>query len=334
MMQSNALEAAYVSYITSALALCILALRLVLALLRRRFDARIFLVVASVVAVVARIVVNIYYLNYGNTSDVLKHGYTDETNLDDVRIGSKLVLVSRVLVTVVLWLQICILLLFYSQVTQAYTTVAPLIKITWVAVVVTFVAVVLVTFLECRPIQLYWQLYPDPGYCVYAYAQLFTQAVSNMVLDVLLLIIAFPITHRSQRIARPLTERITIYALYLLGTFCIAISIIRLVSVLNSDSLQSTRSLWAAVQMFVSTFVANAPSIYGSIRALRSKRRKPKHNHPDSDGPSSRRIRQSIDSFLKVDDDEDFNLALASLESSALSPMAAFHDEGKTPGTS
>lgn len=40
-------------------------------------------------------------------------------------------------------------------------------------------------------------------------------------------------------------------------------------------SAQPTRSLWASVQMLVSTFVANAPTIYGDLRIIQKKKIEP-----------------------------------------------------------
>ncbi|OTA58899.1 hypothetical protein K449DRAFT_314802, partial [Hypoxylon sp. EC38] len=179
-----------------------------------------------------------------------------------------LVLFARVLLTAALWLQICLLLLFYSRITSGITWADRLTKTAWITACLTFIAVVLATFLECRPISLYWQVDPDPGHCVRAYAQLLIQCIANIVIDILLLSIAYPLICLRKR---SLSEYISLYTLFALGTFCIVITIIRVVLIFNEDSSQTTRSLWASVQMFVSCFVANAPTIYGSLRVVRRK---------------------------------------------------------------
>jgi len=58
-------------------------------------------------------------------------------------------------------------------------------------------------------------------------------------------------------------QKAQIGVLYVIGTFCIVVSIVRAVSVYDRDSAQAVRSIWASVQVVVSAFVANAPSIYG-----------------------------------------------------------------------
>ncbi|KAI0427535.1 hypothetical protein F5Y09DRAFT_344568 [Xylaria sp. FL1042] len=327
--------AGQVNYATTALSLFILVARIVLSLWRReRIDTSFALVVTSVVFVLARIIANVYYLRYGNAADAIKHaGYFEESNLDDVKTGSILVLVARALITIIIWLQICILLIFYSRITRGVNWVATIVKITWATVAATFLAIMLVTFLECRPISLYWQITPDPGQCVQAYGQLFTQSISNVVLDILLIITAYPIVMLRKR---TMAEYITLYTLFALGTFCIIISIIRLVSVRDSDSAQTTRSLWGSVQMFVSTFVANAPNIYGSIRALRIKKSTQGKTPPQYgyhlDTVKSKRLRPVTDSWMRMDDEPDLDDLTPHRQSviRPLPPAATFYDDGNS----
>ncbi|KAK5626637.1 hypothetical protein RRF57_002352 [Xylaria bambusicola] len=314
-----------VNYILTGLTLFILTSRIVLTLLRRdQIDASFALVVSSILIVVARVVANIYYLRYGNAADAIKHAnYFDETNHEYIKIGTILVLLARVLITAIIWLQTCILLIFYSRITRGVNWVAKVVTVTWALVGATFIGIILVTFLECRPISLYWQTSPDPGQCVHAYGQLITQTVSNIVLDLLLIAIAYPIIGLRKR---TIAEHITLYTLVVLGTFCIIISILRLVWVHDSGSAQVTRSLWASVQMLVSAFVANAPNIYGSIRALRIKKSTagstPTQYHL-STIKSSKRTRRTAESWMKMDDDDDI----------ALDPNRTKYDQPMPPAT-
>ncbi|KAF2971758.1 hypothetical protein GQX73_g1877 [Xylaria multiplex] len=333
MMSSGAAER--VNYATTALTLFILMARIVLWLWRReRIDTSFTLAGVSIVVVVARIITNVYYLQYGNAADVIKHvDYFDENNLDTVRIGSILVLVARALVTVIIWLQVCILLIFYSRITYGVNWVAVVVKITWATVAVTFFTIIPLTFLECRPISLYWQITPDPGTCVQAYAQLLTQTISNIVLDIMLIVIAYPIVNLRKR---TIAEHVTLWTLFVLGTFCIIISIIRLVTVHYSGSAQITRSLWASVQMLVSTFVANAPNIYGSIRAVRMKKSTGNSTPaPTGYGLSTiknNRARPATDSWMKMDD-YDYVAMTPNRQSyiRPLPPATTFYDDETAP---
>ncbi|KAI0487782.1 hypothetical protein F4859DRAFT_510351 [Xylaria cf. heliscus] len=332
---TSAETADQVNYATTALTLVILLTRMVLWLWRReRIDASFILVAVSTVIVIARIVVNEFYLKYGNAADVIKHaGYFNEQNLADVKTGSILVLVARVLITTILWLQICILLLFYTRITYGVNWVAWVVKITWVTVVTTYIGNILITFLECRPITLYWQVTPDPGSCVQAYGQLIDQTISNIILDILLIVIAYPIVGLRKR---TVAEHITLYTLFALGTFCIIISIIRIVSVHDSGSSQVIRSLWASVQMLVSAFVANAPNIYGSVRAVRMKRSSAGSTPAPGYGLNTvrnNRARPGPDeTWLKMDDND--YIALTPNSQSYIRPLppaTTFYDDQTAP---
>ncbi|KAI1185976.1 hypothetical protein F5B17DRAFT_445238 [Nemania serpens] len=270
--------AEHANYVTTAVALMLLITRLSLSIWRReRIDASFVLVAASIVLVVARAVITIYYLRFGNAADAIKHAsYYKVSDSDNVKDGGILILVARALVTTILWLQVCLLLLLYYRIIYGAKWAARAVKMTWATAAVTYVAVILVTFLECRPIYLYWQITPYPGHCLQAYAQLLTQTVSNIVLDILLIGVAWPIVGLKKR---TVAEHITLYTLFALGAFAIVVSIIRILTVQSSGSSQVTRSLWASVQIAVSTFLANSPSIYGSIRCLRPRRPKPNSNN-------------------------------------------------------
>ncbi|KAJ1324871.1 hypothetical protein MN608_09576 [Microdochium nivale] len=257
------------NYATAAISLFIVLFRAVTTVWqRKKLDTSFWLVVASIIFIIARIVVNHYYLSFGTASDVLS-GKLTQYDPDLVRAGSILVLVARIILAVILWLQMSTLLLFYQNLLSGISVVALLIRATWFVLAVTFVATVFATLLECRPIELYWQISPNPGQCVRAYAQLLLQGTSNGVVDIMLLVISFPILSLQKR---TLGEHLRLYGLFVLGTFCIVVTILRVVLIFNNRSSQETRSLWASVQVVVSTFVANAPNIYGSMRVARRRK--------------------------------------------------------------
>ncbi|KAI1199826.1 hypothetical protein F5X97DRAFT_112615 [Nemania serpens] len=331
------------NYVTAALTLSVLITRISLSIWRReRIDTSIILVVASIVVVVGRTVATIYYLRFGNAADAIKHAhYYKMSESDNVKAGGILILVARVLMTTILWLQDCLLLLLYSRIIYGVKWAALVVKTTWVTAAVTYVAVILVTFLECRPIYLYWQITPYPGHCLQAYAQLLTQTVSNIILDIMLIGVAWPLVGLKKR---TVAEHITLYTLFALGTFAIVVSIIRIVTVQYSGSSQVTRSLWASVQMVVATFLANAPSIYGSIRRLRSKGLEPTTTNnsapaaPRSRGldaaGNSRGVRGAWSRLLIYDTD---SIALTSSSPAhhhhfrPLPPATAFYDPQTAP---
>lgn len=264
-------QAKVANYACAVASLVILTTRIAVARRRQKpLDLSFWLVIVSMIVILSRIAVVYLYLLYGTASDATNdEHYFDTHDLREVEIGSLLSLVARVLVTASYWLQICLLLLFYAHIMDGIRWVAITIKLTWVAIVGTFLAVILATFLECQPFHLYWQVQPNPGSCVKGYYQLLFQCISNIALDLLLLAISYPILFCTDRTWK---QHLRVLVLFVLGTFCIVITCLRLVQVYSNNSAQPTRSLWASIQMVVSTFVANAPTIYGDLKVTKRKK--------------------------------------------------------------
>jgi hypothetical protein len=262
-------DARITGWVCAGLSMVILLTRVAAARLRQgSFDVSTAVCAGALVVSIARLAVNQFVLSYGTSNDAI-HGktrYFDTDNFDKLKTGSILALVARMLITTFFWLQNCLLLLFYSQIftfRPRWTTM--LIRTCWIAMPITYIAVILSTLLECRPFRLYWQVQPDPGQCIRAYMQLLVQGVANIVLDILLLGISYPLVavrHRS------ISETVRVGTLFTLGFFCIIVTCVRIAYIYEEDSYQPVRSLWASVQMLVSCFVANAPTIYGSLKLV------------------------------------------------------------------
>lgn len=67
----------------------------------------------------------------------------------------------------------CCLLLFYKRLTVNVERYTLVLKIIWIIMGVSYVAVQISTFSECKPFHLYWQVVPSPGGCEKAQIQLF-----------------------------------------------------------------------------------------------------------------------------------------------------------------
>ncbi|KAH9897109.1 hypothetical protein F4778DRAFT_244684 [Xylariomycetidae sp. FL2044] len=320
-----------VGYACAALSLLILASRLVISRCRREaIDLSFWLVLLSITTVTGRIITNYYYLQFGTASIAIGDSqFYDSVTLSRIKTGSILVLVARVLITATLWLQVSILLVFYSRITSGVSLVGWMIKATWMTAIATFTAIVLATFLECHPIERYWQVKPDPGKCVHALAQLLVQGVSNIVLDLMLLVIAYPLVLLRKR---SWSERLSLYTLFALGTFCIVITLLRIILVFNEGYSQTTRSLWASIQMLVSTFVANAPTIYGSLRVARRQRSGQRSTPPHAGSSTTRRpSRRPIESWIKIDEEFAMTPTARREVLSPLPPASTFYDEETAP---
>ncbi|EXJ64164.1 hypothetical protein A1O7_00500 [Cladophialophora yegresii CBS 114405] len=267
-------EAKVGGWVCAGLSLVILVIRMFAARLHHgSFDISTVVCVAAIVTIIARLVVNQFVLTFGTSNDALngRSGYFNAEDLGNLKIGSVLSLIARLLITTICWLQNCLLLLFYSRIFEIrarWTT--KLIRITWIAIPVTYIIVILSTFLECYPFHLYWQVDPSPGRCVKAYVQLLLQGISNIVLDLLLLAISYPLLAAVRQ--RSLPEQLRVGTLCCLGVFCIIITIVRIAYIYAELSYQPVRSFFASVQIGASCFVANVPTIYGCVRMIRRRK--------------------------------------------------------------
>ena len=274
----NVKQAGDSNWACATLSIIILLTRL--AVYRNRqnvFDLSSMLCVASILIVSARIAVNYYLLRDGSANDP-QSGSPSSFDAQDyaaIKTGSILAIVARLLITTYYWLQVSLLLLFYSRAVYSRIVyearwITNTIRFCWLTIFTSYVTVILTTCLECRPFKLYWLLKPHPDGCVRAYIQLFTQGVANIVLDLILLVIAVPLVLKWR--IRTLSENLRVGLLATLGTLCIIVTCIRLAYIHGANSSQVTRSFWASIQMLVSTFVANAPTIYGSLKLTRRRK--------------------------------------------------------------
>jgi hypothetical protein len=266
-------QAQIANWISVPLAITILLVRFICGrhYQKSSFDITTVVILVSIAVLIARIVVSHLVLKYDTAIDILLEGVTDynSLNLDKIKTGTILSLISRLLITTVYWLQCVLLLLFYTRILSHIHWVKVGIRTTWFVIGASYVAVVLSTFLECHPFRLYWQIQPDPGHCVKAYVQLFVQCICNIVIDLFLLAISYPVLNTQ---GHEWYHKCQIALLYILGAFCIVITCIRVVYIHGSNSAQPSRSFWASIQAVISTFVANAPSIYGQLQLKRRKR--------------------------------------------------------------
>ena len=279
----TASDAKIANWVCAALSITILTFRFVATRYRdKRFDLASAFVGASIAVLIARIVVVYLYLLFGTSNDVLSghKSYFNASDLHLIKAGSVLTVVARILITTFYWLQISLLLLFYSALVRDFHW-KNTIKACWALIATTYVAVVLSSVLECRPFKLYWQIDPPPGQCVHAYVQLYVQGLSNIILDLLLLAISFPLLNIRNR---TWSQTLRVGLLFLLGFFTIIVTCVRIAYIHGQGSYQPARSFWASVQMFTSTFVANAPTIYGCwqiVRRRKSEQRTRRASRPE-----------------------------------------------------
>jgi hypothetical protein len=62
-----------------------------------------------------------------------------------------------------IWMQKSVVLLLYNQIFSRLPFAALVIKTYWATLLATYLAVQGASFVDCRPVWLYWQVVPDPG---------------------------------------------------------------------------------------------------------------------------------------------------------------------------
>lgn len=125
----------------------------------------------------------------------------------------------------------------------------------------TYAAIQISTFTECKPIELYWQVVPDPGVCVRAEVQLFVVAIANVATDAMLLVLPLPVVFSMH--TATWRRRAQLLVLFSLGIFIILITLVRLPINSSHPDSQVSRTSWASTELLAAAFVVNAPTLWG-----------------------------------------------------------------------
>jgi hypothetical protein len=188
-----------------------------------------------------------------------KQEYMAADEIQDRELGSKMILPGRVCYAGFLWMMKVVILLWFEKVTGKVWPYGIAIKGAYFFVAATFVGVVLATFLECQPVKLYWQVFPDPGKCIQAKAQLLTMGTMNMCVsfnsddvvanresatDICLMIIPLPLVIGARL---PILRKLQLIILFSVSMFVVAITVIRMPVIIGNRTLQKSRTLWASI---------------------------------------------------------------------------------------
>jgi hypothetical protein len=141
--------------------------------------------------------------------------------------------------------------------------------------IATFLAVILADLCECRPFSHNWQVLPDPGpQCRQGSSQLLTMAVCNVFTDLLLIIFPIPVIVSSSMSIKRKTQLIMLFSLSLAP---VTVTIYRVPHILADHGDQSTRSLYASVEILFATVAANALVLGSFVRDRGVKKKKFKY---------------------------------------------------------
>ncbi|KAJ3531885.1 hypothetical protein NM208_g8683 [Fusarium decemcellulare] len=174
---------------------------------------------------------------------------------------------NKVLAGKNLWCLKLGLLAFYTRFINVFPWGKVVAQALWAFIVFTFVAVVITTLAECRPLSLMWALnFEDTDEtCHRALGNLILMAVCNIISDVALIILPFPIL---QHLRLDLKAKLQLGFLFSVGGVVVAITILRLPLILNEDVSQQSRSMWASVEILCACVVANTPFFYALLKDL------------------------------------------------------------------
>jgi hypothetical protein len=215
-------------------------------------------------------------LIYGTNNAQLAGAHLSEKELHDKRTASGLVLLSRILYAATLWTLKNTILEFFRRLNvtweRSYEITLTVIRCTLVA---TFVAVVISDLAECHPFSHYWHVLPDPGgQCRQGYAQLLTMAVCNVLTDLLLVVFPIPVIVGS---GMTFKRKVQLILLFSLSLAPMTVTLYRVPHIIDDNGSQSSRSLYASVELLFATVAANALVLGSFVRDRGVKKRRFKY---------------------------------------------------------
>ncbi|PYH94076.1 hypothetical protein BO71DRAFT_380321 [Aspergillus ellipticus CBS 707.79] len=183
--------------------------------------------------------------------------------------GSKTQVLGWSLYTTLLWLLKSCMAVFYSRLTAGLVNMHIRIQIAYLAIGATYLATILSILLGCHPLHKNWQIYPDPGnHCqpAVSHIDVYVTVTLNVVTDIYLISIPFPILFKARL---PLREKIELIVLFSGGIFVMAAGILRCVLIVTAGANGASQAgSWACRETFVAVVIGNAPMIYPLCRRL------------------------------------------------------------------
>ncbi|KAL3421209.1 hypothetical protein PVAG01_07654 [Phlyctema vagabunda] len=231
----------------------------------QKFSVSDYLTVGAIIFLIARVCTIHFVLVYG-TNNIKASLRTIQFAVSDIQerqIGSKLALVTRFCYNNYIWLQKSVVMLLVQRVLDGPCWPETTIRIYWILLAVTFTVVQIMTFVECRPFHLYWQVVPDPGICTRARVQVIVLGTLNIFTDILLILLPMP---RLLKLRLSSVTRLRIIGLFSLGIFVVIVTLIRLPLNLKNSNSQVSRTILASAEILAAAGVANIPTLYALRR--------------------------------------------------------------------
>ncbi|EKD16424.1 uncharacterized protein L3040_008525 [Drepanopeziza brunnea f. sp. 'multigermtubi'] len=174
-----------------------------------------------------------------------------------IELASKLVIVQRVLFMTYLWCLKACILIYYTRLAirtnemLSVRILAAILAVTWIVCLLAF-------FIGCRPISDYWRVLPSAPDCAKAVDETVLLRALDAFTNIFLMAIPLKLIIQSDMSRK---MQLQLLAVYIGSLLLIAISTLGIIVAL--DNLGSVNMfIWAQVQCFIATLVANAPPIH------------------------------------------------------------------------
>ncbi|KAK1988223.1 hypothetical protein LZ30DRAFT_644794 [Colletotrichum cereale] len=178
--------------------------------------------------------------------------------------GSINFFVGMLLYATIIWICKLNMLFFYRRLVKGQWVEMLLFPL-MVVVGLTAVIMVLIIFLTCRPLNLMWQIRPDPGENFVPQNKVYFYSILVMNVTTDLCIISIPIIVISL-VRASIWRRMGVYFLFSLGVFVIACSIIRVILIFHPTGQFGPGAMWSIREDFVAIFLGQAPQVVPIFR--------------------------------------------------------------------
>ncbi|KGO65639.1 hypothetical protein PITC_007570 [Penicillium italicum] len=183
--------------------------------------------------------------------------------------GSKVQIIGWSLYVAILWLIKISLAVFYSRLTNGLQHLPTRVRVGYIILGVTYIAIALSLLLSCQPFHAFWQINPDPGnFCqpTHSPVYVFVVVILNVLTDAYLLLIPLPLLWT---VNINLKRKIPLMFLFSCAIFVMMAGVIRAVTITRSGpNGAESGSKWACREIFVSIVVSNLPIIQPLIRRI------------------------------------------------------------------
>ncbi|KAF4980175.1 hypothetical protein FZEAL_3753 [Fusarium zealandicum] len=216
-------------------------------------------------------------------AEATARGVSADSINDERMLAHKLLVPGRICYALFLWCLKLGLLAFYSRFVGVFAWGRIVTRALWAFIAITFLAVLVTTLTECRPLSLYVEsssallldfILQEPhtdlatvaDTCHRALGNLILMAVCNIITNVALIILPFPILQYLRLDRKAKIQLVVLFSFG--GIVVVAVTVLRLPLILNSSVSQKSRSMWASVEILCACVVANTPFFYALLKDL------------------------------------------------------------------